>query len=283
MSIASAGMTGWAASTLSYLGLLSSWSLHESAPADYLSSPVLRVGHDRHDVKERQVLMQPFHSMNLFSQPPWASIQSTSVAILSGLFLFDLHHPTGIKHLTEHIRGSAQGLLRVSTLFHLSQRTMADVSTIASVESESLSNHFRLLTLTCLRINSIHYSEKEHTAKIGFENRNATQTALMVSTLSVSFTGHWKFYFSAQRSKLGRSYSKCYLRCRRWRWTSSFSYSGWILWAKWQTSRWKCVILFYFAICYSSEQYLKPISCGRVSREGIYSVWWYPPTRHRDG
>ena len=105
-------------------------------------------------------------------------------------FLSDLHHPTGIKHLTEHIRGSAQGFLRVSTSFHLSQHTMADVLTIASVESESLSNHFRLLTLTCFRINSIHYSEKEHTAKIGFENRNATQTALMVSTVPVHFMGH---------------------------------------------------------------------------------------------
>jgi hypothetical protein len=32
-----------------------------------------------------------------------------------------------------------------------------------------------------VRIASIHYSEKEHTAKIGFEKRDATQTALMVS------------------------------------------------------------------------------------------------------
>ena len=43
----------------------------------------------------------------------------------------------------------------------------------------------RLLTLTFCRIASIHYSEKDHTAKIGFEKGNATQTALMVGVFLI--------------------------------------------------------------------------------------------------
>jgi hypothetical protein len=39
------------------------------------------------------------------------------------------------------------------------------------------------------RITSIHYSEKDHTATIAFEKRDATQTALMVSAISLISCG----------------------------------------------------------------------------------------------
>ena len=58
------------------------------------------------------------------------------------------------------------------------------------MESERLLNILKFLTFDSdcvifVRISSINYSEKEHTAKIDFENRNATQTALMVCVVVV--------------------------------------------------------------------------------------------------
>jgi hypothetical protein len=72
--------------------------------------------------------------------------------------------------------------------------SLVDVSIIASVESERLFKHLKKNFLDSddfvTRINSIHYSEKEHTATIGFENRNATQTALMVCVVLLIIYAH---------------------------------------------------------------------------------------------
>jgi len=52
------------------------------------------------------------------------------------------------------------------------------VSNISPSTTEAQLKDFFVL---CGKIQSIHYSEKEHTAKVCFDNRNATQTALMLN------------------------------------------------------------------------------------------------------
>ena len=50
-----------------------------------------------------------------------------------------------------------------------------------------------------VRISSIDYLEKDHKATIAFKNRNAVETALMVSC--IVFVRHGKFFFFLKKKK----------------------------------------------------------------------------------